>query len=303
MAQAFGVLGLQGLQVLHPSKQFGHSVSGESIVDRLQQSQDGAGASCFRQVSLPPIVAISLTASSEELVAVKKEKKKGALRARKVAGRVESSVRDHQQTAARALNVLHEHFSSALYQNIALTEDELSRYSIMSPDAATILNQSILEAQWALTLEELMHEEKVRERKVTRRASTGKVKEAKKKKDFTSEAEEDTCTESTESTSTPTKELVVKSGRPSARTRRLEARQRRVAATGKPTPSEVLMIHPLKKYQKGERAKPVKSEGVQDYLTTYLREITKIELLTKQEEIVLSKKLRIGLNLIEERKK
>lgn len=63
------------------------------------------------------------------------------------------------------------------------------------------------------------------------------------------------------------------------------------------------MIHPLKKYQKGERAKPVKTEGVQDYLTTYLREITKIDLLTRQEEIVLSKKLRIGLNLIEERKK
>lgn len=303
MAQALGVLGLQGLQVLHPSKQFGQSLSGEGTVERLQHSPDGAGASCFRQVSLPPIVAISLTASSEDLVAAKKEKKKGSLRARKVPARVESSVRDHQQTAARALNVLHEHFSTALYQNIALTEDEMSRYSIMSPDASTILNQSILEAQWALTLEELMHEEKIRERKVTRRTGTGKSKEVKRKKASTSETVEGTCTENTESTSTLTKELVVKSGRPSARTRRLEARQRRVAAAGKPTPSEVLMIHPLKKYQKGERAKPVKSEGVQDYLTTYLREITKIDLLTKQEEIVLSKKLRIGLNLIEERKK
>ena len=298
MAQALGVLGLQGLQV---SKQFGQSLSGENSVDRLQHLQDGAGASCFRQVSLPPIVAISLTASGEELVAVK-ERKKGTLRTRKVAARGESSVRGAQQTAARALNVLHEHFSSALFPNIALTEDELSRY-IMLPDASTILNQSILEAQWALTLEELMHEEKVRVPNVTRRTGTEKSKVARRKKE---KAVEDTCTEITESTastSAPTEELVVKSGRPSARTRRLEARQRRVAAAGKPTPSEVLMIHPLKKYQKGERPKPFKSEGVQDYLTTYLREITKIDLLTKQEEIILSKKLRIGLNLIEERKK
>jgi hypothetical protein len=231
-------------------------------------------------------------------VAVKKEKKKGILRAHKLAERVESSVRDHMQTATSGLNVLHEHFSSALYQNVALTEDELSRYSILSPDASTILNQSILEAQWALTLEELMHDAKARERKITRRTGTGKSKEVRRKIGI-----EDTCPEGTESTSTSTKKLVVKSGRPSARTRRLEARQRRVATAGKPSPSEVLMIHPLKKYQKGERAKPVKSEGVQDYLTTYLREITKIDLLTKQEEIVLSKKLRIGLNLIEERKK
>lgn len=301
MAQALGVMSLQGLQALHSSKQ---SLSSEIPVDRLQ---DGAGASCFRQVSLPPIVALSLTSSSEDLVAVKKGKKKGTLRTRKVAGHVESSVRDHHQTAARALSVLHERFSTALYHNIALTEDELSRYSIMSPDASTILGQSILEAQWALTLEELMREEKVKKRKVTRKVVKGKLKGVERKKDESTveaveavEAVEDTCTESTSAVTT---ELVVKSGRPSARTRRLEARQRRVAAAGKPTNPEVLMIHPLKKYQKGERAKPVKTEGVQDYLTTYLREITKIDLLTKQEEIVLSKKLRIGLNLIEERKK
>lgn len=291
MAQALGVTGLQGLK---------QSLSGEIALDRLQHSQDGSGACCFRPVSLPPIVAISLTSSSEDLVAVKKGKKKGALRTRKVVE--SSSVRDHHQTAARALSVLHERFSTALYHNIALTEDELSRYSIMSPDASTILGQSILEAQWALTLEELMREENKKERKVTRKAgSKGNLKEVERKKDSTlEEAVEDTCTESTSST---TIELVVKSGRPSARTRRLEARQKRVAAAGKPTNPEVLMIHPLKKYQKGERAKPVKTEGVQDYLTTYLREITKIDLLTKQEEIVLSKKFRIGLNLIEERKK
>lgn len=134
---------------------------------------------------------------------------------------------------------------------------------------------------------------------MTRKAGgKGKVKEVERKEEV--DPAEETCTESTSSTTT---EEVVKSGRPSARIRRLEARQKRVAAAGKPTNPEVLMIHPLKKYQKGERAKPVKSEGVQDYLTTYLREITKIDLLTKQEEIVLSKKLRIGLNLIEERKK
>jgi RNA polymerase primary sigma factor len=169
----------------------------------------------------------------------------------------------------------------------------------MSPDASTILGQSLLEAQWALTLEELLREEKVNELKVSRKAGgKGKVKEVQRKDEV--DAAEETCIESTSSTTT---EEVVKSGRPSARIRRLEARQKRVAAAGKPTNPEVLMIHPLKKYQKGERAKPVKSEGVQDYLTTFLREITKIDLLTKQEEIVLSKKLRIGLNLIEERKK
>jgi hypothetical protein len=96
---------------------------------------------------------------------------------------------------------------------------------------------------------------------------------------------------------------VVGSGRPSARSRRLEARKKRLATSAPATPPEVLMIWPMKKYEKGGRVKHVKPESLQDYLTTYMRDITKIDLLTRDEEIVLSKKMQIGANLRECRKK
>lgn len=394
MAHALGVIGLHGLQLSQTKQHYGQSLHVESYSGRFQYSQDTAGAACFRDKPSPPVVASSLTSSNEEQIAVKKEKTRGSLRKCKVAGRVELPSRDQQQSVARALTVLHEHISGVALQNIALSEDELSRYSSILPDASTLLRRSMLEAQWALTLKELMHEqkmeeqknsrragkgkksfslevtedvspgststatgdlavedltdeEKVTERKVTRRRGKGKLKQVERKQDTSLQETGNVHTEGSEevvdyfrsgeqlkdlntarrggegkltkferkldcslvedacpeSTSTMTTELVVKSGSPSARTRRLESRQRRVAIAGKPTSPDALTIHPLKKYQKGERVRRVKFDGVQDYLTTYLREITKINLLTKQEEVFLSKKLRIGLNLLEERKK
>lgn len=313
MAQAAGVMGLQGLQGLqqglqHCGKQFG----GEFVATGCDKVQGKAvGVVCRRRrVHLKPqIVAIALAGGSDDSVTVKKKKSASnsirASRVSKVAGRAEPmslSSRD-QQTARGALSVLHENFLTSMHRNISLLEDEMSRFSIDAPDASTILGRSILEAQWTLSLEELMQEEKIKEEKAMvrkqKRKAKAKLKKAEKDEQVTLPLEHDEDV----STSSVTEQLVVKSGRPSARVRRMEARKTRVAAAGTLTAPEVLMIHPLKKYEKGERVRHVKAEGVQDYLTTYLRDITKIDLLTREEEIILSKKLRIGLNLVDGRKK
>lgn len=309
MAQAAGVMGLQGLQqgLQHCGKQFGADFVATGC-DKVRDKAVGVVCRRRRVYLKPQIVAIALTGGSDDSVTVKKKKNASnsirASRVSKVAGRAEPmSLSRDQQTARGALSVLHENFLTSMHRNISLLEDEMSRFSIDTPDASTILGRSILEAQWTLSLEELMQEEKIKEEKAMvrkqKRKAKAKLKKAEKDAQLTAPLEhhEDV------STSSVTDQLVVKSGRPSARVRRMEARKTRVAAAGTLTAPEVLMIHPLKKYEKGERVRHVKPEGVQDYLTTYLRDITKIDLLTREEEIILSKKLRIGLNLLSGRKK
>lgn len=313
MAQAAGVMGLQGLQGLYSGKHFAvWPDSGEKFLHSQER------ASSWRHLSVPPICAIA-AASSEDSTAVKK---KTPFPASKVGQRV---LRDQQ--IVRALTLLHENISTAAPRSFSFLEDEFYRLSLgrdscdSGSAASTILERSILEAQWAWSFEEMENEanvETVVKRKVRRKSkSKGQKEEEEQGRDLEASwaststvrkplgnetKEEEEQREQKAALESTSNAEVVKSGNPSARVRRLQARKKRVAAGGKPTPPEVLMLRPMKKYEKGEKVRHAKPEGVQDYLTTYLRDITKIDLLTKDEEVILSKKLRIGLNLIDGRK-
>jgi len=164
-------------------------------------------------------------------------------------------------------------------------------------EARSILERAILEAQWALSLEKILQSSK----QATSQRKQRRKPKLNKKKVLEEEAAE--VPSGYEASPSGLEPGVVGSGRPSARSRRLEARKKRLATSAPATPPEVLMIWPTKKYEKGGRVKHVKPESLQDYLTTYMRDITKIDLLTRDEEIVLSKKMQIGANLRDCRKK
>ncbi|CAK9199121.1 unnamed protein product [Sphagnum troendelagicum] len=224
------------------------------------------GASCFRHICLPPISAITVSIGDAAAV-----KKKVALQANKGLRPLEpTALKDHRTTRG-ALTLMHENISVGPHGNSAQLEEDFADSSMvveMFPDhdARSLLERAILEVQWALSLEEIL---------LSSSEASLSVKEP----------------------------AVVSSGSPSARSRRLEARKQRLATSGPPTPPEVLMIWPLKKYEKGGRVKHVKPEALQDYLTTYMRDITKIDMLTRNEEIVLSKKMQIGLKLRDSQKR
>ncbi|BBN17499.1 protein MpSIG1 [Marchantia polymorpha subsp. ruderalis] len=158
-------------------------------------------------------------------------------------------------------------------------------------DAATSLERSRLESQWSLFLSDAV------DRPLPNLEGMGE--------DFGEEVVDVQEEDSANGLSDGLKAVkVISSGRPSARLRRLEARQRRLSGVEKPSPMEAFMIHPLRKTESSSKAdKAKKPEGVQDYLSTYLRDITKIDRLTAEEEIMLSKKIRTGYILKEERKK
>jgi hypothetical protein len=279
MQHAAGTMGLQSLKHLGQLLPF--------------DAQDGA--SCFRHICLPPISAITVSIGDAAAV-----KKKVALQANKGLRPLEpTALKDHRTTRG-ALTLMHENISVGPHGNSAQLEEDFGDSSMvveMFPDhdARSLLERAILEVQWALSLEEILLSNETISQLKQRRKPKLKVKKAIE--------EEEESSPGSEASLSVKEPAVVSSGWPSARSRRLEARKQRLATSGPPTPPEVLMIWPLKKYEKGGRVKHVKPEALQDYLTTYMRDITKIDMLTRNEEIVLSKKMQIGLKLRDSQKR
>jgi hypothetical protein len=279
MQHAAGTMGLQSLKHLGQLLPF--------------DAQDGA--SCFRHICLPPISAITVSIGDAAAV-----KKKVALQASKGLRPLEPiALKDHRTTRG-ALTLIHENISVGPHGNSAQLEEDSADSSMvleMFPDhdARSLLERAILEVQWALSLEEILLSNETTSQLKQRRKPKLKVKKAME--------EEEESSPGSEASLSVKEPALVSSGRPSARSRRLEARKQRLATSGPPTPPEVLMIWPLKKYEKGGRVKHVKPEALQDYLTTYMRDITKIDMLTRDEEIVLSKKMQIGLKLRDSKKR
>ncbi|CAK9199220.1 unnamed protein product [Sphagnum jensenii] len=279
MQHAAGTMGLQSLKHLGQLLPF--------------DAQDGA--SCFRHICLPPISAITVSIGDAAAV-----KKKVALQANKGLRPLEpTALKDHRTTRG-ALTLMHENISVGPHGNSAQLEEDFADSSMvveMFPDhdARSLLERAILEVQWALSLEEILLSNETISQLKQRRKPKLKVKKAIE--------EEEESSPGSEASLSVKEPAVVSSGWPSARSRRLEARKQRLATSGPPTPPEVLMIWPLKKYEKGGRVKHVKPEALQDYLTTYMRDITKIDMLTRNEEIVLSKKMQIGLKLRDSQKR
>lgn len=218
---------------------------------------------------------------------------------------------------------------------IALLDAEFARASPgreLSPagDPATSLERSLLERQWTLSLEELSALEKELNPRPRRRGRPRKVEQrvaveerevqeqqepmmwrglGQKKKKLRTQGQEVEREQEHAMTQErvlaagqrwiePNKRRLVTSGKPSARQRRLQARQERLArAPELPAP---FTVRPSKK--NSDKGRP-RGDGLQDYLTAYLRDITRIDLLSKDEEIELSKTLKLGAQLKEVRKK
>ncbi|KAL2614110.1 hypothetical protein R1flu_025802 [Riccia fluitans] len=272
-----------GFQVVIHKKQLS-SAWKLDIQERLLGRGSDGNVRCVRQLRPRPASSVVVVGNEGSSGRKKTAAKKGSSKA----GRGEPVMAFRDQIAVCAL-------ASATLERVAgsvLLDDQVGtgmQDRELSPagDAATSLERSRLESQWALYLN-----------------------------DFDSEREEDEWADAhvqgsvklksnpAVSDSVKTVKSAVKSGRPSARLRRLEARKRRLTSTELPSPMEAFMLHPPRKSDSVTKVEKVKkADGVQDYLSTYLREITKIDRLTNQEEIMLSKKIRLGSLLKEEKKK
>eukprot|EP00245_Coleochaete_scutata_P006882 TRINITY_DN21695_c0_g1_i1.p1 TRINITY_DN21695_c0_g1~~TRINITY_DN21695_c0_g1_i1.p1 ORF type:complete len:454 (+),score=89.05 TRINITY_DN21695_c0_g1_i1:232-1593(+) len=75
----------------------------------------------------------------------------------------------------------------------------------------------------------------------------------------------------------------------SARKKRLDARKKKLEASGRQVASQLVKITPPKR--KGKLTAP-KPESVQDYLSTFLKDIGRMKLLTQEDEVELSKKMK-----------
>ncbi|KAG6542489.1 hypothetical protein Mapa_016179 [Marchantia paleacea] len=286
--------GVAGFQVVIHKKQLFSTAWKLDVQERLL----GRGGKCDGNVhysrQLGPRAASSATRAGNE--GSKSSKKAASKKGSSKAGRGEPVMAFRDQVAVCTL-------ASATLELVSISSpprgsivlDEGARVVApgreLSPagDAATSLERSRLESQWSLYISDAVNRNLPDLEGVG--VEYGDVVDV----------QEDSANGLSDGSKTV---KVISSGRPSARLRRLEARQRRLSGVDKPSPMEAFMIHPPRKSDssiKAEKAK--KLEGVQDYLSTYLRDITKIDRLTAEEEIMLSKKIRTGYILKEERKK
>eukprot|EP00897_Mesotaenium_endlicherianum_P007365 jgi/Mesen1/6657/ME000340S05813 len=90
--------------------------------------------------------------------------------------------------------------------------------------------------------------------------------------------------------------IEIKAPKPSARQRRLTARRKMLANEDAPADPELLMTHDKTPSSTDGRGK-VKVVGTQDFLSSFIRQIGKMRLLTREEEVLLGKKLQIALGL------
>nr|QIE09853.1 sigma factor 1 [Anthoceros angustus] len=183
-------------------------------------------------------------------------------------------------------------------------EMERERERDFSPagDPATALERSLLERQWALSLEELSALEQRLNPPPRRRGRPLKkrvqVEEREREEEQVQEREPEPGPEQgpgvEERTGDSARRRIMSAGKPSARQRRMQARQQRSAAQA---PAASLLIR--RKSRDRPRPRP---DGLQDYLTAYLRDMTKTELLSRDDEIELSKKIKLGTQLKDVRK-
>ncbi|KAL3678791.1 hypothetical protein R1sor_021747 [Riccia sorocarpa] len=168
-------------------------------------------------------------------------------------------------------------------------------------DAATSLERSRLESQWALYVSDALGRNVPNldsDRQEDGRTQTNVYSSGKVKSKPGAKAAAKVVSAGVQTVK------AIKSGRPSARLRRLEARKRRLTDTQLPSPMEDFLLHAPRKSDSLSKADKIKkADSVQDYLSTYLREISKVDRLTSEEEIMLSKKIRMGTVLKEEKQK
>ncbi|CAM6101799.1 unnamed protein product [Calypogeia fissa] len=221
--------------------------------------------------------------------------KEGASKGGSSRGEPVMAFRDQVAVCALASAML-ERFSSTtsgVVLDDAVTFTSLGRELSPAGDSASSSVRSRLESQWTKFL--LDRTEVDPESRLLSSLREGK------EEDISVEDENAALASSSSSQQQLGDKKVVSSGRPKARLRRLDARRKRMSSAAERPPADAFTIFPRKRADGKSDHKKV--EMVQGYVSTYMREITKIDRLTADEEVMLSKIIRVGYLMKEERKK